>query len=473
MMLERDALDKGIDALHASDFYRPTHQEVFDALVAMSDRDEPIDLVTLQEELRRRCKLDDCGGTEYLMSLVNSVPTAANVEYYAKIVKQKSVLRNLISAGTQIIGLATNEEEEIAGTTERAEQILAAALGHNADPTNLLKLEELLCGPVKPVEWTVSHLIPRQGITLVTGDPGVGKSWAVIGLAYSVVGGIAFLDHYAVQQCPVLIYDTEHGEEELQRRTRRVYEGFVYEDRNFPCTAPLYVAPESFKLNTSADFKRQARVIAQYEIGLVICDPLVHCLPDGADENSSRDVAGFFEKVRKLQAQVNCSFVFVHHTRKQSANASNTPSQMIRGSSAINGILDSHIALRSLKNGPILVEHAKSRKGPEVPDFSIVIADHGTATTIQYGGESDEVSDQRSVALHAIARMLTDNKGPLLREIILQHGKQEGLSKATIVRVLGEAVDSGDLVRFLDGKRAKFDLPVGQQQWWSKDPGDQ
>ena len=124
MMLDRAALEKGMEILKAEDFYRPAHQEVYDSLMSLAERDEPVDLITLQEELRKRGKLEDCGGTEYLMALVESVPTAANIEHYAKIVERKSILRKLISAGTEIIGLASNEDEEIDAVTDRAEQLV-------------------------------------------------------------------------------------------------------------------------------------------------------------------------------------------------------------------------------------------------------------------------------------------------------------------------------------------------------------
>ena len=124
MMIEATALEKGMEILAPQDFYRPAHQLVFDALISLSERDEPADLITLQEELRKREKLEDCGGTEYLMALVDTVPTAANVEHYAKIVEQKSVLRKLISAGTEIIGLAQSEDEDVDTVTDRAEQLI-------------------------------------------------------------------------------------------------------------------------------------------------------------------------------------------------------------------------------------------------------------------------------------------------------------------------------------------------------------
>jgi len=124
MMLERIALEKGIEILRGEDFYRPAHQEVFDALVALAERDEPCDLITLTEELRKRGKLEDCGGAEYLMALVDTVPTAANVEHYARIVEQKSILRKLIAAGTEIVGMAQNEDEDIDALTDRAERLV-------------------------------------------------------------------------------------------------------------------------------------------------------------------------------------------------------------------------------------------------------------------------------------------------------------------------------------------------------------
>ncbi|NLN79140.1 MAG: replicative DNA helicase [Armatimonadetes bacterium] len=124
MMLDRSALEKGMEILGAEDFYRPTHQEIFDSLISLAERDEPVDLITLQEELRRRGKLENCGGVEYLMALVSSVPTAAHIEHYSKIVEQKAILRRLIAAGTEIIGLAHGEDEDIDNITGRAEQLV-------------------------------------------------------------------------------------------------------------------------------------------------------------------------------------------------------------------------------------------------------------------------------------------------------------------------------------------------------------
>ena len=124
MMLDRAAIEKAAEILKPEDFYREAHQMVFDALWSLAERDEPVDLITLQEELRSRGKIEMVGGVDYLMTLVDSVPTSANIEYYARIVEEKAILRRLIAAASEIAHLAHGETEDIDSLTDRAEQII-------------------------------------------------------------------------------------------------------------------------------------------------------------------------------------------------------------------------------------------------------------------------------------------------------------------------------------------------------------
>ncbi len=113
MMLESQALHAALPMLKSSDFYRHEHQEVFDALQVMALRGEPCDLLTLSEELRQRDTLTNIGGAEYLMALVDSVPTSANVVHYAKQVRRKSLLRQIIAACSEITAAAYEETDGI------------------------------------------------------------------------------------------------------------------------------------------------------------------------------------------------------------------------------------------------------------------------------------------------------------------------------------------------------------------------
>lgn len=485
MMLEPQALAVGLELLQDIDFARPTHRDIFRALITLAERNEeivlpdgtkgnPVDLITLQEELRKNCLLEDVGGTEYLMALAESVPTAANIEHYSKIVLKKSMLRQYDALMLEFRGRCGDpsvDVDQLSGWLSEKLDTLTARSGKKS--TELILLKDILCREITPVEWVVEGLVPKHGISMLTGDSGVGKSWIVIALAYSIIGNKPFLDKFPVSQCNVMICDVEHDDQESTRRMRRLYEGFIHEDRSFPLDSPtLMVHQEAFQVDTPGQFQAYVKLIQQNKIGFVICDPFVHSLPPGADENSAGDCARFFEKVRKIQKLTGAGFLFVHHTRKQNPNASNSAGERVRGSSAIKGVLDSLLAVRSLRDGVILVEHAKSRQAKAIDDFSIVIEDIDDATVIQYGGESNEVADQVGVASINIERLLTDNQGPMFKKQIMDIASQEGLSLPTIIRALNAGVKNGSLERKLVGRNARFSLAVKQKTMWQDQEED-
>ena len=101
-MLDNFAIAKILDIVTPEDFYHPQHRAIFDAFLSLFEKGEPIDIVTVSAYLKKEKRLKVAGGTEYLADLINKVPTAAHVEHYAQIVKEKSVRRNLIQASGEI-----------------------------------------------------------------------------------------------------------------------------------------------------------------------------------------------------------------------------------------------------------------------------------------------------------------------------------------------------------------------------------
>ncbi|MGQ9880824.1 MAG: replicative DNA helicase [Armatimonadota bacterium] len=128
MMVDGTAIERVSEFLAPDDFYREAHKVIFDVLVTLSSRSEPADLVTVSEELQRRGKLEEVGGIAYLTTLIDSVPSAANVDYYASIVEEYAIRRRLISAAQEIIHLAASTDEEepltIGDVTDRAESAI-------------------------------------------------------------------------------------------------------------------------------------------------------------------------------------------------------------------------------------------------------------------------------------------------------------------------------------------------------------
>ena len=124
MLIERSAVEKVFEILDKDDFYRDNHQTLFDVISTLAERDVRVDLITVQEELKNRDKLDAVGGIAYLTALFDTVPTAANVEYYAKIVEEKATLRRLIEASLEIIGSARGEVEDVGEVIDQAERAI-------------------------------------------------------------------------------------------------------------------------------------------------------------------------------------------------------------------------------------------------------------------------------------------------------------------------------------------------------------
>ena len=122
VLLDRDALVKAFEVLRPEHFYREAHQKVFVACQALFERNEPVDLITLANELTGRHQLEDMGGNQYLISLAEAVPTAANVVYHASIVRGKALLRELISAGTSIVSSCYEDTEPTEAMLDLAEK---------------------------------------------------------------------------------------------------------------------------------------------------------------------------------------------------------------------------------------------------------------------------------------------------------------------------------------------------------------
>src|SRR6186997_3295116 len=126
ILVHNNAFNLAAQVIDSNDFYRDAHRRIFDKMVALNERHDAIDFVTLKEELARSGQLDDVGGPAYIASLADGVPRATNVEYYAKIVKEKSTLRNLIYAANKILTNAYEADQESDIVLDEAESAIFA-----------------------------------------------------------------------------------------------------------------------------------------------------------------------------------------------------------------------------------------------------------------------------------------------------------------------------------------------------------
>ena len=122
MLTDKDALIDAIEVLKPDDFYRQDNKTIYEAMLNLFGKSEPVDVITVKAELMTLGKLEAVGGLEYLASLPDKVPTTANVEKYIKIVQDKSVLRSLIKASNELIDLGYNETEDVDSIMDTAEK---------------------------------------------------------------------------------------------------------------------------------------------------------------------------------------------------------------------------------------------------------------------------------------------------------------------------------------------------------------
>jgi len=124
ILLDNAVCNQAIELLRREDFFLDSHRRIFDKMIALTERLMPIDLITLSDELRRAAEFEQIGGATYIASLIDGVPRTDTIEPYAKLVKQKSMLRKLISASQQIVALAFEEEDDADVIIDKAEHLI-------------------------------------------------------------------------------------------------------------------------------------------------------------------------------------------------------------------------------------------------------------------------------------------------------------------------------------------------------------
>lgn len=224
MLLEKDAIYKSIETLKADDFYREAHRVIFETVTQLANSGEPVDIITVSEALKQRNMLEKVGGIPYLTALANAVPTAANIEYYAKIVEEKSLLRAIISVATQIVRLGYEGAEEVDVILDEAEKNIFQ-ITQKRNVKGYISLKSILVETFERIEQLYDT---RGGVTGITSGfvdldrmtAGLQPSDLVILAARPSMGKTTFAlnigRYVAVEsQTPVVVFSLEMSKEQL------------------------------------------------------------------------------------------------------------------------------------------------------------------------------------------------------------------------------------------------------------------
>jgi len=227
LMLDKDAIIKIADFLKPEDFYKEKHQEIYRAMLELFAKNEPVDLLSLTARLKEKKTLDKIGGISYLSSLVNLVPTPTHISNYAKIVRRKKVLRDLISASYEIEKLGYNEKEDVEVILDKAEETIFSIAqkgmiqtftpvketleeaferidklskhkgGLRGLPTGFTDLDNIIAG------------LQKSDLILLAARPSMGKSALAINIAVNIAANL---------KVPVGIFSLEMSKDQIVDR---------------------------------------------------------------------------------------------------------------------------------------------------------------------------------------------------------------------------------------------------------------
>ena len=203
MLLSKDAIADVVESLRASDFYKPAHETIYEAILSLYGHGSPADAITVADELKKRGELTRVGGAAYLHTLIASVPTAANAQYYAEIVKEHAIMRRLIEAGTKIAQLGYANETEVDALVDQAQAEIYAVTDGNAKE-DYVSFSEALEATMREIDANSNrpdgvYGVPTDFIELdeltgglhggqmivIAARPGVGKSTLALDIARS------------------------------------------------------------------------------------------------------------------------------------------------------------------------------------------------------------------------------------------------------------------------------------------------
>jgi len=227
MLIDKEVIPVVMEILKPEDFYRPDHKEIYNVIIELFDKAQPIDLITVSERLKLHGKLELVGGLEYLTNIATDVPTTANVKHYAKIVEEKSLLRKLIKASSDIVEMGFNASEEVSFILDKAEQNIFDILQKRSSQgfvpikdvlvDTFNKLEELYNnkGHITGIPTGFTDLdyktsgLHNSDLILIAARPAMGKTAFALNLAQNAAV------HSGV---PVAIFSLEMSKEQLVNR---------------------------------------------------------------------------------------------------------------------------------------------------------------------------------------------------------------------------------------------------------------
>ena len=299
ILLDNLALNTVLELLETSDFYSEAHRKIFSSIIELSNRNEPCDLITLSNILKDQKRIEQVGGTAYLASLVDNVSSAVNIGYYAKIIKEKSILRRLIGTATEILNKTYDSTMDVDSVLDEAEHAIFEISENKVRPS-FYPMRDIIKDSFKTIERLYANKelvtgvstgfdkiddmtsgLQKSDLIIIAGRPSMGKTAFALNIA----------QHASLELgIPVAVFSLEMSKEQLATRmlaaearvdSQRLRKGFLGET-DWPklttaagrlSEAPIYI--DDTPAITIIEMKAKSRRLkAEAGLGLIVLDYL-------------------------------------------------------------------------------------------------------------------------------------------------------------------------------------------------------
>ncbi len=401
IIFDNEALPKALEMLAPEDFYRESHRRLYNTMLDLFNKNDPIDIVTLTDHLRKTDELDAIGGIAYLSTLVNSIPTSANIRFHARIVREKSLLRALIQTATHISTKVYEDDLEADEMVDYAEKVIFD-IADKRTKTSFATMKDVVKDTFKLIEHLYDKKEAITGVPtgfkdldeltagfqpgeliIIGGRPGMGKTAFALNIAQHV--GIEMKE-------PVAVFSLEMSKEQLVMRmlcaesmvdSSQVRKGFINR-QDWPkltsaagrlSEAPIFIDDSSGL--TVLEIRAKARRLKMEHRGLslVVVDYLQLMRSRGNLERREQEIAEISRSLKALAKELKIPVVALSQlNRAVEQRSGNKPTLAdIRESGAIEQDADVIIFIykdgEQAKDNPavrniIKIDIAKQRNGP-------------------------------------------------------------------------------------------------------------
>jgi replicative DNA helicase len=404
MLLSKDAIADVVEVLRPTDFYKPVHQTVYDAIIDLYGKGEPADPVTVAAELTRLGVLERTGGGPYLHTLIESVPTAANAGYYAEIVRERAILRRLVDAGTKVVqlgyGAAGGAGGDVDEVVDRAQAAVYEVVERRTSE-DYVGLEDAMMSTLAELEAIQTHQGALSGVptgfrdldeltnglhpgqlVVIAGRPGLGKST----LGMDIMRAASIKNRLAS-----VLFSLEMGKSEITMRLlsaesrvqlHRMRNGGMSDDdwtrmarrMSEVADAPMFI-DDSPNL-TMMEIRAKARRLKQrHDLKLVVVDYLQLMTSPRRVESRQQEVAEMSRSLKLLAKELGVPVVAISQLNRGAEQRSDKKPQLsdLRESGAIEQDADIVILLHR--------EDAYEKESPRAGEADLIVAKNRNGPT--------------------------------------------------------------------------------------------